>query len=557
METPICDAALDWGRGSGNVVANPLTDVVWCGSEGGISMTQISQFVRRAVQTGAGKLATVCGDRQRSWREFDDRIRRLAGAMHGLGFKPGDRVGILSLNSDRYLECLFGLSLGGFVFVPINTRLAPPEIVFWLTDSGCSALFVDGAFVPVLPKVLPETPDVKRVVYIGECTCPPELTDYEALLAAARPFAGSIGADNDLAGIFYTGGTTGRSKGVMLSHNNIMSNALNIFPSTLADEDTRYVHAAPMFHLADNAMTYLVTGFRGTHYFMPRYEPLALLRAIEQYRINLLLIVPTMINMLVNHPDVAKHDLSSVERLLFGASPMPEAVIRRAAEVMPGVKFCHLYGQSESSPVLTALDPRYTCFDGPYAGRVKSAGRAVLDCDIEIHDADDNEVPRGTIGEVCARGPMVMLGYWKQPELPARTLRNGWLHTGDGAYMDDEGFIFIVDRVKDMIISGGENVYSAETEEALYSHKAVAECAVIGVPDETWGERVHAIVRLKPGMDATPEELIAHCHTLIANYKCPRTLDLREEPLPLSGAGKILKTDLRAPYWSGKEKRVN
>ena len=557
METPICDAALDWGRGSGNVVANPLTDVVWCGSEGGISMTQISQFVRRAVQTGAGKLATVCGDRQRSWREFDDRIRRLAGAMHGLGFKPGDRVGILSLNSDRYLECLFGLSLGGFVFVPINTRLAPPEIVFWLTDSGCSALFVDGAFVPVLPKVLPETPDVKRVVYIGECTCPPELTDYEALLAAARPFAGSIGADNDLAGIFYTGGTTGRSKGVMLSHNNIMSNALNIFPSTLADEDTRYVHAAPMFHLADNAMTYLVTGFRGTHYFMPRYEPLALLRAIEQYRINLLLIVPTMINMLVNHPDVAKHDLSSVERLLFGASPMPEAVIRRAAEVMPGVKFCHLYGQSESSPVLTALDPRYTCFDGPYAGRVKSAGRAVLDCDIEIHDADDNEVPRGTIGEVCARGPMVMLGYWKQPELTARTLRNGWLHTGDGAYMDDEGFIFIVDRVKDMIISGGENVYSAETEEALYSHKAVAECAVIGVPDETWGERVHAIVRLKPGMDATPEELIAHCHTLIANYKCPRTLDLREEPLPLSGAGKILKTDLRAPYWSGKEKRVN
>jgi acyl-CoA synthetase (AMP-forming)/AMP-acid ligase II len=520
-------------------------------------MTQISQFVRRAVQTGADKVATLCGDRQRTWREFDDRIRRLAGAMHGLGFKPGDRVGILSLNSDRYLEGLFGLSLGGFVFVPINTRLAPPEIVFWLTDSGCSALFVDDAFAPVLPKVLPSTPDVRRVIYIGETACPPGLADYETLLAEAQPFAPSIGADNDLAGIFYTGGTTGRSKGVMLSHNNIMSNALNIFPSTLANEDTRYVHAAPMFHLADNAMTYLVTGFCGTHYFMPRYEPLALMQTIEQHRITLLLIVPTMINMLVNHPEVEKHDLSSVERLLFGASPMPEAVIRRAAEVMPGVQFCHLYGQSESSPVLTALDPRYTCFEGPYAGRVKSAGRAVLDCDIEIHDTDDNEVPRGTIGEVCARGPMVMLGYWKQPELTAHTLRNGWLHTGDGAYMDEDGFIFIVDRVKDMIISGGENVYSAETEEALYSHKAVAECAVIGVPDETWGERVHAIVRLKPGMRATPEDLIAHCHTLIANYKCPRTLDLREEPLPLSGAGKILKTDLRAPYWTGKEKRVN
>jgi len=520
-------------------------------------MTQISQFVRRAVQTGGDKFATVCGDRRRTWREFDDRIKRLASAMHGLGLKAGDRVGILSLNSDRYLECLFGLSLGGFVFVPINTRLAPPEIVFWLADSGCSALCVDEAFAPVLAKVLPETAEVKQVICIGEGATPADFVDYEKLLGGASLFADSIGADNDLAGIFYTGGTTGRSKGVMLSHNNIMSNALNIYPSTQAKEDTRYVHAAPMFHLADNAMTYLVTGFRGTHYFLPRYEPLALMKLVQEYRITLLLIVPTMINMLVNHPEVENHDLSSVERLLFGASPMPEAVLRRAAEVMPGVKFCHLYGQSESSPVLTALDPRYTCFEGPYAGRIKSAGQAVLDCEIRIHDADDNEVPRGTIGEICARGPMVMLGYWKQPELTAHTLRNGWLHTGDGAYMDESGFIFIVDRVKDMIISGGENVYSAETEEALYSHPAVAECAVIGVSDEVWGERVHGIVRLKPGMRATTAELIAHCHTLIANYKCPRTIDLSDEPLPLSGAGKILKTELRKPFWEGKEKRVN
>jgi long-chain acyl-CoA synthetase len=520
-------------------------------------MTQISQFVRRAVQTGAGKLATVCGDRRRTWREFEERIQRLAGAMHGLGFGPGDRIGILSLNSDRYLECLFGLSLGGFVFVPINTRLAPPEIVFWLADSGCSALIIDDTFAPVLSKVLPETPDLRQVVYIGVGAAPAGLLDYETLLANAVPFVDSIGSNNDLAGIFYTGGTTGRSKGVMLSHNNIMSNALNIYPSTLASPDTRFVHAAPMFHLADNAMTYLVTGYCGTHYFLPRYEPVALMKVIEQYRITLLLIVPTMINMLVNHPDVMNHDLSSMERLLFGASPMPEAVVRRATDVMPGVKFVHLYGQSEASPLLTALDPRYICFEGPDAGRVKSAGQAVLDCEVRIHDLDDNEVPRGTIGEICARGPMVMLGYWKQPEMTARTLRNGWLHTGDGAYMDEDGFIFIVDRVKDMIISGGENVYSAETEEALYSHNAVVECAVIGVPDETWGERVHAIVRLKPGMMATPEELIAHCHTLIAGYKCPRTLDLREEPLPLSGAGKILKTDLRKPFWEGKEARVN
>ena len=465
-------------------------------------MTQIAQFVRRAVQAGANKPATAMGDRRRTWGEFDDRIRRLAGGLHKLGFLPGDRIGILALNGDRYLECLFGLSLGGFVFVPINTRLAPPEIAFWLTDSGCAALCVDEAFVPVLPRVLPDTPDIRRVLYIGEGAAPAGTLDYESLLSQARPMREAIGGDNDLAGLFYTGGTTGRSKGVMLSHNNIMSNALNLLPSSQIDDGTRFAHVAPMFHLADNAMTFSVTGFGGTHFFLPRFDPAAALKLVAEQRITHLLIVPTMVNMMVHHPEATRHDLSSLERLLFGASPMPDAVLRRAAEVLPGTKLVHLYGQSEASPLITALDPRYCAFEGPFAGRSKSAGRGALDCEVRIHDADDNEVPRGAVGEVCCRGPMVMLGYWKQPEMTARTLRNGWLHTGDGGYMDNEGFVYIVDRVKDMIVSGGENVYSAETEEALYSHPAVAECAVIGVPDDTWGERVHAIVRLKPDRTA-------------------------------------------------------
>ena len=520
-------------------------------------MTQIAQFVRRAVQCGRSATATVFGERQRSWGEFDDRIRRLAGALHGLGFQPGDRIGILALNSDRYLESLFGLSLGGFVFVPINTRLAPPEIVFWLTDSGCAALIVDDAFVAVLPKVLPDTATVRTVIHIGEEAPGPGMLDYESLLTGAAPMAEAIGAGNDLAGIFYTGGTTGRSKGVMLSHDNILANALNLYPFAQVDDMTRYGHVAPMFHLADNAMTYMVTGFGGTHYFLPRFEPLAMMRLVAEARITHLLIVPTMINMTVNHPDVAKHDLSSVERLLFGASPMPDAVMRRMAEVMPGTKLVHLYGQSEASPLVTGLDPRYCVFEGPYAGRSKSAGRGALDCEVRIHDTGDREVPRGEVGEICCRGSTVMLGYWRQPELTAHTLRNGWLHTGDGGYMDDSGFVYVVDRVKDMIVSGGENVYSAETEEALYNHPAVAECAVIGVPDDIWGERVHGIVRLRPGMNATPEALIAHCHTLIAGYKCPRSLDLTDAPLPLSGAGKILKTELRKPFWEGRDKSVN
>jgi long-chain acyl-CoA synthetase len=383
------------------------------------------------------------------------------------------------------------------------------------------------------------------------------MLDYEALLAAASPAGDAVGSGGDLAGIFYTGGTTGRSKGVMLSHHNIMANALNFQPGVEADDRTRYLHAAPMFHLADNAMTFLVTGVAGTHYFMPRFEPLTLMQLVAEHRVTHALLVPTMVNMLVNHPEAGRHDMSSLARLLYGASPMPEAVLRRAFEVLPATRFVQAYGQSEASPVVTVLDHRYHSFEGPDAGKLRSAGRGVLGCEVRILDENDVEVPRGTVGEICCRGDIVMLGYWKQPELTAKTLRNGWLHTSDGGTMDEDGFVYVVDRMKDMIVSGGENVYSAETEEALYSHPAVAECAVIGVPDDRWGERVHAIVRLKPGASVTVEDIIAHAQTRIAGYKCPRTIELRSEPLPLSGAGKILKTELRKPYWQGHANQVN
>ena len=520
-------------------------------------MPQITQFLRRAVQVNGRGTATIFSDRRQDWSTFAGRAARLAGALAGLGYQPGDRIGILALNCDRYLECFFGLAWGGFVFVPVNTRLAPPEIVFWLSDSGCTGLLVDDTFVPMLHHILPETPDLRHIVHIGDAPTPDGQFSYEALLADSRPGLDSGRRGNDLAGIFYTGGTTGRSKGVMLSHANIMANAQNTLPATPIDRETRYVHAAPMFHLADGALTFLVTAYGGSHTFLPRFDPGAFLRMVEQHGVTTALLVPTMVNMLVHHPDVTQRDLSSLRGFLYGASPMPEAVIKRALDVMPHVRFTQAYGQSEASPVMTLMPPEYHCFEGPLSGRIKSAGRAVLGCEINIMDEDDNEVPRGTVGEICGRGQMVMLGYWKQPELTAHTLRNGWLHTGDGGYMDDEGFIYIVDRVKDMIISGGENVYSAEVEEALYSHPAVAECAVIGVPDDTWGERVHAIVRLKSDAIATDTELISACHARIANYKCPRTVTIRADPLPLSGAGKILKADLRKPYWEGREKRVN
>ena len=520
-------------------------------------MVQLTQFLRRAAQTRPNAVATRCEGRVRTWREFEARAAALAGALGGLGLRPGDRVGMLALNSDRYLEYFFACSWGGFVFVPINTRLAPPEIAFWLNDSGCAALLIDDAFLPVLDAVRPHTPELRHIVRVGDGKAPEGMHAYENLVEKGPkiPDAGKSG--DDLAGIFYTGGTTGRSKGVMLSHRNLIATALFCGAAFGFDGEVVYLHAGPMFHLADGASTFLVTAVGGKHLFMPRFEPGQLLETVERERVTATLLVPTMINMVVNHPNVETTDASSLKFVLYGASPMPEAIIRRAFVALPHTGFVQAYGQSEAAPCMVFMTPDYHTLEGPKAGKLKAAGRAALGCEIRIHDAADNEVPRGTVGEICGRGDNVMLGYWRQPEMTARTLRNGWLHTGDGGYMDEDGFVYVVDRVKDMIISGGENVYSAEVEQALYTHPDVAECAVIGIPDEKWGEAVHAVVRLKPGRTPAPAALIAHCHALIAGYKCPRSVAFREEPLPLSGAGKILKTELRKPYWEGKDRAVN
>ena len=519
-------------------------------------MPQVTQMLRRAVQLNGRGLATECAGRKRIWAEVRDRCAKLAGALAGLGFQRGDRIAILALNSDRYLEYYFACAWGGFVFVPINTRLAPPEIAHWLTDSGATGLFIDEAFLPALPAFRDKTA-LRHIIFCGDAATPDGMWGHDAL-AAAGPAIDDAGARGDtVAGLFYTGGTTGRSKGVMLSHGNLLANAVNGMTMLSFNTNSVILHAAPMFHIADATVTLFGTIAGATHVFMARFDPAAYLAMVPRHRITGGLCVPTMINMLVNHPDVATTDLSSFREMVFGASPMPEAVLRRALQAFPNTRFTQAYGQTEAAPVMTLMPPEMLALDGPKVGRLRAAGIATPACDVQILDAEDREVPRGTVGEICGRGPNVMLGYWNQPELSAHTLRNGWLHTGDGGWMDDDGLVYVVDRVKDMIISGGENVYSAEVEEALYAHPAVAECAVIGVPDATWGERVHAIVRLKAGMAATEQALMDHCRTLIAGFKCPRSLALREEPLPLSGAGKILKSDLRAPFWAGVTRQVN
>jgi long-chain acyl-CoA synthetase len=331
----------------------------------------------------------------------------------------------------------------------------------------------------------------------------------------------------------------------MLSHANIVANAANMAAESPFTPATIYLHAAPMFHLADCSATFTLTAAGGTHTFVPRFDPPAVMRAIQDLRVTNSILVPAMIAMLVNAPAIGDYDLSSLKGLMYGGQCISEAVLRRAIEALPGCGFLQAYGMTELSPVATFLSPCYHVTDGPNAGRLRAAGRAATSVEIRIVDDRDHEVPRGTVGQIAVRGPIVMQGYWNQPALTAEALRGGWMHTGDGGYMDDEGFVFVVDRIKDMIISGGENVYSAEVENAIYQHPAVAMCAVIGVADEQWGERVHAVVAVKPGQAATEAEIIAHCRQLIAGYKCPRTVAVRSEPLALSGAGKVLKTVLR------------
>ena len=519
-------------------------------------MFALTQGLRRAVQTRPDGIATHFSGRTRTWQQSIDRISRVAGALSALGVRRGDRVAILALNSDRYLELMYAMPWIGAVMVPINTRLAAPEIEYILTDSGATALFIDTAMSHHLTALEGRLPGLREVMWMDDSPAPEGMLRFEDL--AHYETADDVGAaDDELAGLFYTGGTTGRSKGVMLTHTNLVVNALNAVAGIGFSVDTTYIHSGPMFHLADGASSFGVTLVGGRHAFVPRFEPVEVLQTIQTEKVTHAQFVPTMINMLVNHPRFGEFDISTLSFVLYGASPMPEGVLRKAMQLMPHVRMMHAYGMTEAAPIVTLLDPRYTTLEGRYAGRLKSCGQVAPACEIKVVDAARREVPRGTAGELAIRGANIMKGYWNKPEETAAVLADGWYYSGDGAYMDREGFVFIVDRLKDMIISGGENVYSAEVENAISLLDGVAEVAVIGVPDERWGERVHAVIVRKPGAELTAEGVMEHCREQIAGYKCPRSVDFRTAPLPLSGAGKVLKRELREPYWKGFAKAVN
>lgn len=505
---------------------------------------QLTQGLRWSRNMVPDREAMIYGDRVRTWGESVDRIARFASGLQRRGIVPGNRVAMLGLNSDRFAEALYAISWAGAVPVPFNTRWAKGEIVAAVDDSMPSMVMIDQHFREAAGEFAAAGLDV---VFMDD-----EAGDHsmEGLIETGHSMSDAAGRGDELAAIFFTGGTTGRNKGVMLSHANLMSSAIMLQARAPYAEGTRVLYTPPLFHLAAAASLFGVTLVGGTHVFLKGFEPVETLRAIEKHQISALILVPTMINMLCETIPTVQANVASVRRVTYGASAISSTVLTRAAELFFNAQFVQGYGQTEAAPVITVLE-----HTDHFAGRLSSAGRPLSLVEIGIVDPEMRPRARGEVGEVVARGPNVMLGYWGLPDITKETIVNGWLRTGDAGYVDDEGYLYLVDRVKDMIVSGGENVYSAEVENALMRHPAIFQCAVIGVPDARWGERVHAVVQLREGRHVAEEELIAHCRELIAAYKSPKSFDFWAR-LPLSAAGKVLKNELRKSFWASSERNI-
>lgn len=516
----------------------------------------LTQSLRKALRECPRAVALVCKDRRLDFAALGERVARLAGALQRIGMSRGDRVAMLALNSAAYVEFLNGTWWAGGVVNPVNCRWTPREVAYSLDDCDTRILFVDESFASVVQPLRDLSRSLRTVVYCGEGPAPDGMLSYEQLLAEAEPAPDALCEGEELAAVMYTGGTTGMPKGVMLTHANLYLAMLNSQIIVPRESGGIGLVVAPFFHIAGCGLSSQLLGRLSTQVVLPAFDEVAVLSAIQNEKVTEMFLVPTMIMRLIGHPRFMEFDLSSLRILMYGAAPIDAALLERAMRAFPGVDFCQVYGMTELAPVVAVLDSADHQPGPDRARHLRAAGKPVPIAELRIVDANDRELEPGQVGEICARGPMVMKGYWNKPEQTASALRGGWMHTGDGGYMDEDGYLYVVDRLKDMIVSGGENVYSAEVENAIASLPQVSMCAVIGVPDDVWGERVHAVVMLHPGQVLTADELVVHCKTQIAGYKCPRSVEFLAE-LPLSPAGKLQKYVLRERHWAGRERQVN
>ena len=525
----------------------------------------LTEILPRAVAEYPEKMAVVCGAVRLTYRDVGKRVARLSAALCGIGVKAGDRVGLLHKNCHRVLESYFAAVHIGAVLVPFNHRLTAKDLAFILDDTDTRTLIADRDLseLAIAASILARAKS-KLIWSQPESTGgkTPAGHDYEELIEAtdAQALPEPKAAADDPVDLYYTSGTTGRQKGVILTHKNIYSHALGTIAELHLSDSDVWAHVAPMFHLADAWAIWALTWVGARHLMVGKFEAPQVLRWFDDHGVTVTNLIPTMLNDLVHCPDADAYEYRSLRLLMSGGAPISPSLVQELVETFR-CEYIQTYGLTETSPYLTfslLKDHLRSRSPGEQMRYRSMTGRAALGVQLRVVDEGNKDVSAdgNAVGEIVARGDRITPGYWKLPEATAEAFRDGWFHTGDLATIDREGYLNIVDRKKDAIVTGGEVVYSTEVEYALYEHPAVLEVAVVGVPDERWGEAIKAVIVLKRGHRVSGEELVAHCQERLARFKCPRSIDF-VSALPRTGSGKIAKKDIRDVYWSGYTKRVH
>jgi acyl-CoA synthetase (AMP-forming)/AMP-acid ligase II len=518
----------------------------------------VGNLLTKSAKTFPNNLAAVHGPKRLTYAQFNARTNRLANALGRLGIRQGDHVALLQHNTPEMLESMFACFKAGCAAVPINWRLHPNEFAFIIDHSEAKAVILSDEFNEAIVDLRHRIPQAHYLITLSGAEG--ELLDYEKLLSVeSDQFIDADIQPDDLAWLFYTSGTTGMPKGAMLTHRNLLAMTMNFYADIcpgLGPNDV-ILHAAPLSHGSGlYALPNIAKGAMNVILESKSFDPELVFRTIEVCQVTNMFVAPTMIKLMIDSPAVDRYDHSSLKALNYGGAPMLVEDLKVAMEKL-GPCLVQLFGQAESPMTITYLSHQDHVLEGPpeRMNRLASAGFPRTDVEVKIFGENDQELPPGQLGEIVTRSDLVMKGYWRNPEATAETIRCGWLHTGDMGYTDENGYLFIMDRSKDMIISGGENIYPREIEEVLVQHPAVREIAVIGVPDQKWGEAVKAVVSLVHGQSVTESELITFCRDNMASYKKPKSVDFVEE-IPKNNYGKILKRELRAKYWEGKERKV-
>ncbi len=519
------------------------------------------RYKQRAAQLFGRKQGIVCDGSRFTYEEFDRRCDCFSAALLRLGAQPGDRVAFLSPNCHRLLEAYYAVPQVGAILLPLNVRLTVAELVQILQDATPRLLFFDAEFTAEARKITKDSPSIEGFICLNQPRPPwADGKTYEELLESSRPcpFDWTAIDENSVAELFYTSGTTARPKGVMLTHRNLYLHALYVAQARKIDDADAEAYTIPLFHVNSWGAPHTLTLSGARHVILRKFSPSALLSLIEQEGITRLQMVPSMAISLLNHPGIEQRSLSSVKEVMIGGAPLNVTLIRQLEAKFPGAVVAGGYGLTETSPVVTIAYAKEHLKGEPAGAQLRrkaTAGYVICGAEVRLVDLDGADVPADgvTPGELLIRSDTVMKGYRNQE---TAALNHGWLHTGDLATVDEEGYVLIVDRLKDMVLSGGENIATAEVERVICQHPAVLECAVIAVPDAQWGEVPKALVALRPGSQATEAEIIAHCREQLAGFKIPKSVEFRES-LPKGGTGKILKRLLREPYWAGHERQVH